>query len=155
MSIFSKAFGASYDKNKLSMLTRNITIGNQTLKVRVPYVWELESIYNADKNVNAEKVEQAYQMLLKQDLTGETVETTDDDTIVSGRSLRDAATKKIIMQYRITQYFKLLVPEVEGALDNLEYEDIEAEYPVTIQLEIVDRIIEVISPDYKEARGKQ
>jgi hypothetical protein len=37
---------------------------------------------------------------------------------------------------------------------DLEYKDIEEEWPLAIQLMIVDKINEVISPDYKEIRGK-
>jgi hypothetical protein len=68
--------------------------------------------------------------------------------------MREAAKNKVVMQYRITEYFKLLVPENDATLDNLEYEDIEAEFPLAIQLEFIDKINEVISPEYKEAREK-
>jgi hypothetical protein len=154
MSKFSEAFGASYEKNKVSILTRTFTMGKHTYKVRVPYVHELEKIYNYAKNPDAEKVEAVYQELIAKDMTGLTVEKTENDTIVEGRSMREAAISNVVTKYRITEYFKLLVPEIEGALDNLEYEDIEAEYPIQIQLDIIDKIIEVISPDYKEAREK-
>lgn len=154
MSKFSEAFGASYEKNKVSILTRTFTMGKHTYKVRVPYVHELERIYSYAKNPDAEKVEAFYQNLIKQDFSGHVVEKTENDTVVDGRSMREAAKNTVVMQYRITEYFKLLVPEVEGALDDLEYADIEAEYPIQIQLEIIDRITEVISPEYKEAREK-
>jgi hypothetical protein len=48
----------------------------------------------------------------------------------------------------------LLVPELEGAsLDDLTYDDIEQEFPISVQMQIVEKIGEVISPSYREARG--
>lgn len=164
MSKFSKAFGASYDKNKLSILTRTFELGNHTFKVRVPSVGELERIYNYSSNPDMEKVEQAYQNIIYQETTndaGEKVVVLDmrkdeveGDVVIEGRSMREAAKNKIVLQYRITEYFKLLVPEHNESLDDLQYEDIEAEFPLAIQLQFVDRINEVISPEYKEARTK-
>lgn len=154
MSKFSEAFGKSYDKNKLSIISRTFELGNHKFKVRVPNVGELERIYNYASNPDLEKVEKAYQFLFGQGITGDNVVYTDDDVLVDGRSMREAAKNKVVMQFRITEYFKLLVPENDASLENLEYEDIEAEFPLAIQLEFIDKINEVISPEYKEAREK-
>ena len=57
------------------------------------------------------------------------------------------------MQYRIVEYIKFLIPET-GSLEDLTYEDVESEFPLAVQLTLVDKINEVISPDYKEVRSK-
>jgi hypothetical protein len=68
--------------------------------------------------------------------------------------MREAAKNKAITEARITEFFKLLVPELEGAsLDDLTYDDIEQEFPISVQMQIVEKIGEVISPSYREARG--
>lgn len=153
MSKFSKAFGAGYEKNKLSIISRSFTLGNHTFKVRVPSTGELERIFNYANNPDQKKVDEAYNALIE-NISGAGVEKTDDDTLIEGRSLREAAKNKVVMQYRITEYFKLLIADENDALADLEYEDIEAEFPLAIQLQFVDKINEVISPDYKEARAK-
>jgi hypothetical protein len=55
------------------------------------------------------------------------------------------------MERKIVEYFKLLVP-VEGTLEDLTYEEIEAEFPVQVQFEFLEKITEAIQPGYKEAR---
>jgi hypothetical protein len=67
--------------------------------------------------------------------------------------MREAAQNKHVLQYRITEYIKFLVPET-GSLDDLTYADVETEFPLAVQLTLIDKINEVISPDYKEIRSK-
>jgi len=57
------------------------------------------------------------------------------------------------MQYRIVRYIQMLVPET-GSLDDLTYADVESEFPLAIQLTLIDKINEVISPDYKDIKSK-
>ena len=83
----------------------------------------------------------------------ENVEVTDNDIIVDGRSLRETAKNKHSLQYRIVEYIKFLIPET-GSLEDLTYADVEAEFPLAVQLTLVDKINEVISPEYKEVRSK-
>jgi hypothetical protein len=46
------------------------------------------------------------------------------------------------------------VPELDGAShEDLTYKDIEDEFPMSVQLQIVEKIGEAISPTYKESRG--
>ena len=52
---------------------------------------------------------------------------------------------------KITEYIKLLVPK-EGSLENLTYQEIDEEFTLQTQLEIVEKITEVIQPGYKETR---
>jgi hypothetical protein len=156
MSKLGLALGKKYEENRLSVLTRTFELGDHTFKVRIPAVNELEAIYNYYKSPNEEKVEEAYQSMLKE-LPGiakeEGVEIKDNDIIVDGRSMREAAKNKHVLQYRIVEYIKFLIPET-GSLEDLSYEDVESEFPLSIQLTLVDRINEVISPDYKEIRSK-
>ena len=68
--------------------------------------------------------------------------------------MREAAKNKNVLQYRIVEYFKFLVGENNESLQDITYNDIEVEFPFAIQLNIVEKINEVISPDYKEIRSK-
>jgi len=156
MSKLGSALGKKYEENRLSVLTRTFELGNHTFKVRIPAVNEIEAIYNYFKTPDEVKVEEAYQLMIK-DLQGitteEGVEVTDNDIIVDGRSMREAAKNKHVLQYRIVEYIKLLIPET-GSLEDLNYEDVESEFPLAVQLTLVDKINEVIAPDYKEVRSK-
>ena len=74
--------------------------------------------------------------------------------IVEGRSLRESAKTKVQTQIKITEFFKLLIPEVpDHSLADLTYEEIEAEFPMSVQSQMIEKIVEAISPTYKEARG--
>ena len=153
MSKLSLALGKKYEENRLSVLTRQFELGDHTFKVRIPAVNEIESIYNYFKNPNEDEVEKDYQEMTK-DLRGiEGVEEKDNDILIDGRSMREAARNKHVLKYRIVEYFKFLIPET-GSLEDLTYEDIDAEFPLAIQLTLVEKINEVIAPDYKEIRSK-
>jgi len=156
MSKLSNALGKKYEENRLSVLTRQFELGGHIFKVRVPAVNEIEAIYNYFKNPNDVEVEKTYQEMIKSiDLKDvqEGVEVKDDDIVIEGRSMREAARNKHVLQYRITEYIKFLVPE-NGSLEDLTYVDVETEFPLAIQLNLVDKINEVIAPDYKEIRSK-
>jgi len=155
MSKLASALGSKYEQNKLSILTRSFELGNHTFKVRVPSVGEIEEIYNYFKNPDEAVTEQIYQELIANLVIDpeDKVEKTDNDTIVGGRSMREAAKNKNIMQYRIVRYIQMLVPET-GSLDDLTYADVESEFPLAIQLTLIDKINEVISPDYKDIKSK-
>ena len=155
MSKFSQAFGKNYEKNRVSILSRSFEMGNHTFKVRVPSVGELEAIYNFEISPDHEWVEDEYKRIVANLKVGDDgVNHVENDVIVQGRSMREAAQTKIALMHRITEYFKLLVPENGESLNDLTYADIEAEFPLGIQMQFVEKITEVISPDYKEARGK-
>ena len=156
MSKLGSALGKKYEENRLSVLTRSFELGDHTFKVRVPSVQEIEAIYNYFKNPNEEKIEQEYQLMIKafeniKDQEG--VEVKDNDFIIDGRSIRETAKNKHILQHRIVQYIKFLIPET-GSLEDITYEDVEAEFPLTVQMTLVEKINEVISPDYKDIKSK-
>ena len=156
MSKLGSALGKKYEENRLSVLTRSFELGDHTFKVRVPSVQEIEAIYNYFKNPNEEKVELEYQRMLKE-FDGlkekEGVEIKDNDMVIDGRSMRETAKNKHILQHRIVEYIKFLIPET-GSLEDISYEDVEAEFPLSVQMTLVEKINEVISPDYKDIKSK-
>jgi len=156
MSKLGSALGKKYEENRLSVLTRSFELGDHTFKVRVPSVQEIEAIYNYFKNPNEEKVEFEYQRMLKE-FDGlkekEGVEIKDNDMVIDGRSMRETAKNKHILQHRIVEYIKFLIPET-GSLEDITYEDVETEFPLTVQMTLVEKINEVISPDYKDIKSK-
>ena len=156
MSKLGSALGKKYEENRLSVLTRSFVLGDHTFKVRVPSVAEIEAIYNYFKNPNQEKIELEYQNMLKE-FDGlkekEGVEVKDNDMIIEGRSIRETAKNKHILQHRIVEYIKFLIPET-GSLEDISYEDVEAEFPLSVQMTLVEKINEVISPDYKDIKSK-
>lgn len=159
MSKLSSALGKKYEENRVSVMTRQFELGNHTFKVRVPSVGEIEKIYEYFKSPNDDDVEKEFQAMTAQlqslkDATDDSVEFTDSDVIVGGRSMRQAAKNKTVLQYRIVEYIKFLIPENGEMPADLTYKDVEDEWPLAIQLMIVDKINEVISPDYKEIRRK-
>lgn len=159
MTRLSTAFGEKYQANKKNLLIRSFELGGHTFKVRIPLVAESDEIYKKVSEPDADTVEKIYvditASLRKFEATqSDDFKFTDDDVLVDGRSMREAAKNKAITEARITEFFKLLVPELEGAsLEDLTYKDIEDEFPISVQMQIVEKIGEVISPTYKEARG--
>jgi hypothetical protein len=159
MTKFSSAFGDKYQTNRKNLLIRSFELGGHTFKVRIPLVAESDAIYKKVSEPDEETIEKVYQEItkpLRQFEKNQTEEFkfTDDDILVDGRSMREAAKNKAITEARITEFFKLLVPEMEGVtLEDLTYADIEEEFPISVQMQIVEKIGEVISPTYREARG--
>lgn len=154
MSKLRSALGKKYEENRLAVLTRSFELGGHTFKVKVPSVAEIEEIYNYSKNPDLDAIEKAYQILIEDIKKVEGIEEKDNDIVIDGRSMRETATNKHILQYRITSYIKFLIGENGETLDQVTYEDIEAEFPLAIQLTLVEKINEVISPEYKEVRSK-
>lgn len=159
MTKLGSAFGEKYQAKRKDLLTRSFVLNGHTFKVRIPLVAESDAIYKKVSDPDEEMVEKIYQEItapLRQfeNNQSEEFKFTDDDILVDGRSMREAAKNKAITEARITEFFKLLVPEMEGVtLEDLTYADIEEEFPIAVQMLIVEKIGEVISPTYREARG--
>lgn len=158
MTRLTNALGKRYEENKTKIFTRKFELGGHTFKVRVPYVHESDEIYRRTNEPDAELIEAAFQEMTaplresKDDALEFTF--TDDDVLIEGRSLRLAAKQKVQVEIQITEFFKLLVPEVEGeSLADLTYEEIKAEFPMSVQMQMLEKISEAISPTYKETRG--
>jgi len=89
----------------------------------------------------------------KESIEGEAIEFKEDDILISGKSVKEMAKMAAQTNARILEMFKLLVPEMDGEnMENLTYEEIENEFPFSIQIELSKKITEVISPGYEEAR---
>lgn len=151
------AFGKTFDANRIR--TRSFDLNGHTFKVRVPLSSELEAMFERINTPEPTKVAQFYDELSKAfqgEVDSSIVTKTEDDIIVSGRSLREAATAKATTESRILEMFKLLVPEEQGFdMATIDYDMVQEAFPFAIQLEMMELISKTISPDYKEHRGKQ
>jgi hypothetical protein len=149
MSKLNSAFGDSK-----SLRIKTFTLGEHGFKVRVPLSKELEDIQTRVSAVDKDKAEARYikmaaPFLADTSISG--VEIKEDDVVVDGRSLRDLVNTVSMMESKIVEYVKLLVP-IEGTLDDITYEEIEAEWPTQVQMELLEKISEAIQPGYKDAR---
>lgn len=162
MTKLSTAFGATYDKVRREILTRKFELGGFTFKVRVPLVVETDAIYSRITAPDAVRIDTIYTLLTEplqkfkesSEATESGFEFLDDDVLVQGKSLKEAARNKAMTEARIVEYIRLLIPaDPEATLNDITYDDIEAEWPLNVQLALCDKIGEVISPNYKETRG--
>lgn len=162
MNSFANALGKDFLKNKDTVRVRSFVLGGHTFKVRVPLTSEFEAMQIRMRQVDEEKVEQYYKDLtaempkVKEELPADTqVEITDNDVVIDGRSMREAARNKVIVENRITEMFKLLVPEEQGFdMQTITYPMIEELFPFPIQMQVMEEIANVVSPNYQESRGK-
>lgn len=138
---------------------KQFVLGGHTFKVRVPLVSESDAIHNRVIKPDSETVNRIYLELTKsleqfKGTESDELVFTENDVTVSGRSMREAATNKAMMEVRITEMVRLLQAEdVANNLDNITYAEIEEEWPLSVQRELVEKIAEVISPVYREIRG--
>jgi Mg2+ and Co2+ transporter CorA len=154
MSRIQSAFGDSYQKASAHLRTKTFELGGHVFKVRIPLTKEMEQIETAITTIDDEVLKQRYEKMSSSFRTGtliDGVEITEDDVIVENRSTKDLVRQVIMMEQRIVQFIRLLVPEV-GTLDNLTYEEIDAEWPMAVQLEMIAKITEAIQPGYKDSR---
>jgi hypothetical protein len=75
----------------------------------------------------------------------------EDDVVVEGRSTKGLVETIMMVENRMVEYVRLLIPEV-GTLEDITYEEIEAEWPMQVQLELLTAISEAIQPGYKDSR---
>ena len=138
---------------------KKFELGGHAFRVRVPLVSESDAIHSRIIKSDSAAVDKIYADLTKSleefnTLKNEDLVFTENDVVVSGRSMREAATTKAMMEARITEMIRLLQPEnPANTLDDITYAEIELEWPLSIQLTLVEKISEVISPGYKETRG--
>jgi hypothetical protein len=147
------------EKKLKDIRIKKFELGGHTFRVRVPLVSESDAIYAKVMTPNEEKVSEIYQQLTAsliqfKDKESDDFQFSDDDVIVSGRSMREAAKNKAMIETRVVEYIKLLVPESEDqTLDDITYKDIEDEFPLSVQMSLIKAIGEAISPTYEESRG--
>lgn len=142
--------------NQEALRTRSFTLGGQKFRVRVPLAIELEAINKRVADVEAtSKIEEMIKPLLekRKELESESIIFTEDDVIVDGRSTKELGKMTAQTEQRILEMVKLLVPEKANvSMDGLTYAEINDEFPFAVQLELMKKIAEVISPGYEEAR---
>ena len=154
MSRIQSAFGDSYQKASAHLRTKTFELGGHVFKVRIPLTKEMEQIETAITTIDDEALKQRYEKMSSSFRDGtliDGVEVTEDDVIVEGRSTKDLVRQVIMMEQRIVQFIKLLVPE-NGDWSDLTYEEVDAEWPMTVQLEMIAKITEAIQPGYKDSR---
>lgn len=138
---------------------KKFELGGHAFRVRVPLVSESDAMHSRIIKPDSAAIDRIYADLTKsldefKTLKNEELVFTENDVVVSGRSMREAATNKAMMEARITEMIRLLQPEnPANTLDNITYAEIELEWPLSVQLALVEKINEVISPGYKENRG--
>lgn len=154
MSRIQSAFGDSYQKASAHLRTKTFELGGHVFKVRIPLTKEMEQIETAITTIDDEELKQRYEKMSSSFRDGtliDGVEVTEDDVIVEGRSTKDLVRQVIMMEQRIVQFIKLLVPE-NGDWSDLTYEEVDAEWPMTVQMEMIAKITEAIQPGYKDSR---
>jgi len=162
MNSFANALGKDFVKNKDAVRVRSFIMGGHTFKVLVPLTLEFEALQIRMKQIDEEKVAKYYAELtaempkVREELPEDAkVEITDNDVVIDGRSMREAARNKFIIENRITEMFKLLVPEEKGFdMQTITYSMIEELFPFPIQMQVMEEIANVVSPNYQESRGK-
>ena len=138
---------------------KKFELAGHNFRVRVPLVSESDAIHSRIIKPDSAAIDKIYADLTKsldefKTLKNEDLVFTENDVVVSGRSMREAATNKGMMDARITEMIRLLQPEnPANTLDDITYAEIELEWPLSVQLALVEKISEVISPGYKETRG--
>ena len=160
MKKFGQALGVV---NADAMRVRSFELGGHTFKVKIPLTSEYDAMYKRMEVIDEEKV-LAYYLESTKDLIASrpevdkedgSIKYSDDDVVVMGRSMREAARTRYATEARIIEMFKLLVPEEEGFdMTTIDYSMIDELFPLSIQLQVVKEIANVVSPSYKDARGK-
>lgn len=160
MSNLSSAFGKKFNKDIIR--TRSFDFNGHTFKVRVPLSAEYEAILKETQEVDEAKVDKYYNELSKEFIEKkDTIKPEDDvvfsdtDIVVQGRSLKETAKNKILTDNRILAMIKLLVPEEKDFdMATITYEMVDELFPFSVQLELLERIGDVISPSYSTTKGK-
>ena len=160
MNQFANALGKSFNIETLRI--RSFDMGGHTFKVKVPLTAEYENMLEAVKIIDDNKVNQYYDDLSKEFINNkaefekqEDVVFTDNDILLKGTSLRETAKNKAILENRILELIKLIVPEEEGFdMSTITYDMVEELFPFSVQIQLIEEISLVISPSYKTVRGK-
>jgi hypothetical protein len=153
MSNLSQAFS---NLNTDALRTRTFEFNGHTFKVRVPLTVESDLMFERLKSCDEAMVEKYY-LELSKDITepSDKVQITENDVIIDGRSLRDAAKNKVLIQQRIVEMIKLLVPEENGFdMATITYAMVEELFPFAIQVQLMELIGETVSPNYNTTKGK-
>lgn len=158
MNSLANALGKDFVKKKEAVRIRTFELGGHTFKVKVPLTVEFEVMQERMKTVDQEKIEKYYKDITKElqkDNKIEGIVFTDDDILVDKRSMRETAKNKAIAEQRITEFFKLLVPDDDKFdMNTITYEMVEELFPFPIQMQIMEEISRVVSIQYEVQKGK-
>jgi hypothetical protein len=154
MTRFAQAFGEKYQSAITEIRTRSFKLGEYEFKVRIPLSAEMDALYKRiteiDETVAKERLSKMTDAL-RSDPPDNVVLTEDGDVVVDGRSSRELVSSLLVMENRITEHFKLLLP-LEGDFSDITYAEINEEFPLPVQFELVDAITAAIQPGYKDSR---
>jgi hypothetical protein len=159
MTKLATLLGSQYESKRKGLFIRQFELGGYTFKVKEPTVAESDAMYERIQSPTEAAIEEAYAEIAKPLMQFKGQETEEfvfleNDILVNGRSLRETAKMKLTTQNRITEFVKLLIPEAESdSLSDLTYKEIEEEFPMSVQIALLEKISEAISPSYKESRG--
>lgn len=136
-----------------NLRTKSFELAGYNFKIRIPLTKELDAMQERILKFDQAEFQKRFDKMTAPFRTStiEGVVVTDDDVIVEGRSTKELVETILQMENRVVEYIKLLVP-VNGTLDGITYEEIEAEWPTSVQLEILAKISEAIQPGYKDSR---
>lgn len=154
MTRLSSALGTSAE-----FRIKKFELAGHNFRVRVPLVFESDAMHSRIIKPDSAAVDKIYLELTKSLEEFKATENadlvfTENDVVVSGRSMREAATNKAMMEARIVEMVRLLQSDdPANNLDDITYAEIELEWPLSVQRALVEKISEVISPIYKEVRG--
>jgi hypothetical protein len=151
MTRLSSAFGDKYQSQALR--TKTFVLGGHTFKVRVPLSKEMDEIQERISKIDQDETKRRFDKMTSgfRDTNIEGIVISDDDVVVEGRSTKSLVETILMVENRMVEYIRLLLPEV-GTLEDITYEEIEAEWPMQVQLELLTCISEAIQPGYKDAR---
>lgn len=139
--------------NTDNLRIKTFQLGGQEFRVRVPLTKEMEEIGKRCDAIDQAKFDARFKQTIKGMKPGEDGVVVDGgDYIVDGRSTKELVTTAMRLENRVVEYVKLLVPVDGTALGDLTYEEVDAEWPLSVQLEILTKISEAIQPGYKDAR---
>lgn len=149
MTRLASAFG-----NTGALRVKTFELGGHLFKVRIPLTKEMEEMNRRIEDAPKDEIESRYKKMTAAFRDGEKIdgiEITEDDVVVDGKSSRDLAESAIKIERRIVELFSLLVPET-GSLEGLTYQEIEEEFPFSVQVELIAKITEAIQPGFKDQR---
>lgn len=160
MSKFATALGKNFSDKKNELRIRTFDIGSHTFKVKVPLTVEYDTMQKKMNDINQDLVQKYYDEMASKYFENNEENNPDivykeDDIEIEGRSLKESAKNKVILEQRITEMFKLIVPEDgEFDMDTITYADIDEFMPFPVQMEMIEAISNAVSPSYKGNRGK-
>lgn len=133
-----------------SLRTKMFELGGHKFKVRIPLSKEMDEINERTSHIDPAKYKARFDKTVA-GLEGPNVERTEDDVIVDGRSTKELLESAMRFENRMVEFVRLLVAE-NGSLDDITYDDIEAEWPLAVQLEMISAIGDAIQPSFGDSR---